>query len=97
MSSTVPERRRLERAKTRKPASLVVERGELIERVPCIILDISEKGLRISGAPRLNRGQVVEVVLGEHHTDRYQVMWTGVVGSIRQGEAGLRRTISADG
>lgn len=71
MSSTVPERRRLERAKIRKPASLIVERRELIERVPSIILDVSQKGLRISDTSSLNEGQVVEVVLGEHHTIGY--------------------------
>lgn len=92
--STVPERRCLDRAQIRKRSSLIVERGELVGRFPCIILDVSQNGLRISGTSRLNRGQMVEVVLDEHHAAvRYEVIWTGALGSIQQGEAGLRRTI----
>ena len=94
--STVPERRRLDRAQIRMRSSLIVERGELLERFPCMILDVSQNGLRIGGASRLSRGQMVEVVLDEHHVAvRYEVIWTGALGSVQQGEAGLRRTIRA--
>ena len=92
--STSPERRRLHRAEVRKRASLFVKRGELIERIPCIILDASQTGLRIGGTSRLNRRQVVEVVFDEQHSAvRYEVIWTGALGSILQSEAGLRKTI----
>ena len=81
-----------------KRASLIVERGELVERIPCVILDVSLRGLRIGSTPRLNGGQMVDVILDEHHAPvRYEVIWTGALGSFRQGEAGLRRTAGIAG
>lgn len=91
----IPERRRLERKALKKRASLVVERGEQQERIPCLILDSSRDGFRLRGTFRLRRGQVVEVILEEHPMNavRCGVMWVGKPGSRQEGEAGLQTVI----
>jgi hypothetical protein len=70
-----------------------MERGELTERVPCIVLDVSAKGLRIRSANRLSPGQIIDFVSDGRNDLRCRVVWTGDVGSIQSGQAGLRITV----
>lgn len=90
-SLPIPERRRLKRTALKKPASLVVKRGRHAERIPCLILDSSQGGLKIGGTFRLKRGQTVEVILDEHSSNvvMCRVRWVGKPGSKQAGEAGL--------
>jgi hypothetical protein len=85
------ERRRSTRTAVKKRASLIVEHGRQAQRMPCLILDSSEHGFKIGGAPRLKRGERVELILGEHASGTLpcRVMWVGRE-SRPGGEAGLR-------
>jgi hypothetical protein len=96
-SLPTPERRRLRRTSLKKRASLVVERGLQEQRTPCVILDYSHEGFRVRGPFRLNRGQLVEVILEEYslNTVLCNVIWAGRPGSKQEGEAGLQATIQS--
>ena len=85
-----PERRRAKRAASKERVSLLVERGELVQRMPCLILDTSPGGFRIDASARLKRGDIVELVW-EQNSTCYQVIWAAELGSQLQGQAGLRR------
>jgi len=91
-TSSLEERRHLERTLIKRPASVIIERGAFVERVPCIVLDTSAKGLRIGGVSRVTAGQIVDVIWDEHDSLRCKVVWAGKVGSVQQGQAGLRQT-----
>jgi hypothetical protein len=94
-SLPTPERRRLQRTLLKKRASLVVECGLQEQRIPCLILDYSHVGFKVRGAFRLNRGQVVELILEEYSLDTVlcNVMWVGRPGSKQEGEVGLQAAI----
>ena len=91
VTSSTSERRRSKRTALKKCASLIINHGHQAHRIPCLILDNSQHGFRISRAFRLKRGQLVEVILDEHSSDtvRCKVMWIGKPQSEQQGEAGL--------
>ena len=89
---SAPERRRLKRAALKKRASLIVKHGQQAQRIPCLLLDNSQDGFKIGGAPRLKRGESVELILEEDSCDTVPccVMWVGRQGSKQGGEAGLQ-------
>jgi PilZ domain len=91
-SFSIPEGRRSKRTFSKTPrASLVVNLGRNQERLPCLVIDSSKDGLRLSGSFHLRRGQIVEVILNEHPLNamRCSVVWVGRTGSKREGEVGL--------
>jgi hypothetical protein len=90
-TSPVPEGRRLKRVIAKKRASLVINLQRNQTRIPCLVVDSTEKGFRLHGHFHLRRGQVVELVLDEDPLSavRCSVVWVGKPGSKQQGEAGL--------
>ncbi len=60
-------------------------------KVPAHTVDISSQGARIQTGIPLVPGQVLVFVTSEgpEHALRCQVVWTGAIGSDREGEAGL--------
>ena len=90
-TSPVPEGRRLRRIVARKRASLIVSLDRTPKRVPCLVVDASERGFRLHGNFRLRRGQVVELILDEDPLSavRCSVVWIGKPDSKQAGEAGL--------
>ena len=90
LNSPVPEGRRSRRTTTRKRASLILSRRGRAERLPCLVVDISEGGLRLHGSFSLKRGQVVEVLSDDGLlAAQYRVIWVGKPGSKQEGQAGL--------
>ena len=85
-----PERRRTKRSPAKERVSLVVERGEQVQRMPCVVLDTSPGGFRIDASARLKRGEIVELVW-EQNSTHCQVIWAAELGARLQGQAGLRR------
>jgi PilZ domain len=90
-TSPVPEGRRLKRIAARKRASLVINLERNPKRVPCLVVDVSERGFRLHGSFRLRRGQAVELILDEEPLSamRCSVVWIGKPDSKQAGEAGL--------
>jgi hypothetical protein len=92
-TSPVPEARRLKRIAGKKRASLVifVHIARTQERVPCLVVDATERGFRVHVNFPLRRGQFVELILDEDPLSavRCCVVWIGKPGSKEQGEAGL--------
>jgi hypothetical protein len=90
-TSPVPAGRRLKRIVAKKRASLVINLQRNQTRIPCLVVDSTEKGFRLHGNFHLRRGQVVELVLDEDPLSavRCSVVWVGKPGSKQQGEAGL--------
>ena len=88
----ISERRRLKRTALKKRASLIVKHGRQAQRIPCLVLDDSQRGFKIVGACRLRQGQFVELILDEHTSTTVpcRVMWVGKPGSKQGSEAGLR-------
>ena len=86
------ERRGLKRTALKKRASLIVRRGQLAQRMPCLILDNSQDGFKIGGASRLKRGQFVELILDEDSSATVPCtgLWVGKPGSKQGCEAGLQ-------
>ena len=91
-SRPISERRRLKRTALKKRASLIVKHGRQAQRIPCLVLDDSQRGFKIVGACRLKQGQFVELILDEHtsNTVPCRVMWVGKPGSKQGSEAGLQ-------
>ncbi len=87
----VPEGRRLRRIAAKKRASLVINLERSQTRIPCLVVDASERGFRLHGNFRLRRGQTVELILDEDPLSavRCSVVWIGKAGSKQEGEAGL--------
>ena len=82
--------RRLNRTAIRKRASLIVSLKGRAERLPCIVVDSSQGGLRLRGSFRLKMGQVVEVLSDDGFlTAQFRVIWVGKPGSKQEGQAGL--------
>jgi hypothetical protein len=73
----------------KQPAKLVINTGEKQTTVPCLIVDRSPEGVRLRGEFRLTRGQLVEIIVDDRHTQpvRCEVMWIGKAGL--EWEAGL--------
>jgi hypothetical protein len=87
----VPHGRRLKRVVSKKRASLVVSLERSPKRIPCLVVDASERGFRLHGNFRLRRGQVVELILDDDPLSavRCSVVWIGKPDSKQAGEAGL--------
>ena len=87
----VPEGRRLRRIAAKKRASLVINLERNQTRIPCLVVDASDRGFRLHGNFRLRRGQTVELILDEDplRAVRCSVVWIGKAGSKQEGEAGL--------
>lgn len=90
LNSLLTGGRRGNRTAIRKRASLIVSLKGRSERLPCIVVDSSQGGLRLRGSFRLKMGQVVEVLSDDGFlTAQCRVIWTGKPGSRQEGEAGL--------
>jgi PilZ domain-containing protein len=90
-TSPVPEGRRLKRIASRKRASLIINLERNQTRIPCLVVDTTERGFRLHGNFRLRRGQAVELILDEDPLSavRCNVVWIGKPGSKQDGEIGL--------
>jgi hypothetical protein len=86
------ENRRSKRIVLKKRASLVVNLERIPKRLPCLILDSSPEGFRLTGTFRLSGGQVVEIIPEEYplNVSRCHVIWIGKPGSKQDGQVGLR-------
>jgi hypothetical protein len=84
--------RRSKREITKRRASLVIDLGLELKRLPCLVLDSSNEGYRLRGSFRLKRGQVVELILEENPSgsESCSVVWVGKAGARLEGEAGLQ-------
>ena len=89
--SSVPEGRRSKRIAAKKRASLVINLDRDQKRIPCLVVDASDRGFRLHGNFRLRRGQVVELVLDEEPLSalKCSVVWIGRPGTKQEGEAGV--------
>jgi hypothetical protein len=89
--SSVPEGRRSKRIAAKKRASLVINLDRNEKRIPCLVVDTSQRGFRLHGNFRLRRGQVVELVLDEEPLSalKCSVVWIGRPGTKQEGEAGV--------
>ena len=89
--SSVPEGRRSKRIAAKKRASLVINLDRNQTRIPCLVVDTSQRGFRLHGDFRLRRGQVVELVLDEEPLSalKCSVVWIGRPGTKQEGEAGV--------
>lgn len=87
----VSEVRRSKRVMLKRRASLVINLDRKAKRFRCLVLDFSLEGFRVRGDFELERGQVVELVLGKDspNTNRCRVVWVGKAGSKHKGEVGL--------
>jgi hypothetical protein len=73
------------------PACVVIDPNRTPNRIPCLIVDLTTKGLKLRGNFNLSRGQVVQVIL-EHQPQisvRSRVVWVGKADSKQGGEFGL--------
>ena len=84
--------RRSRRIALKKRASLVVNLERIPKRVPCLIIDSSAEGFRLTGTFRLKPGQVVEIIPDEDplSVSRCHVVWIGKPGSKQEGQVGLQ-------
>ena len=83
--------RRSERTPLQIPACVVLDPNRNPTRIPCLIVDLTTKGLRLRGNLNLSRGQVVQVIL-EHQPQisfHSRVVWIGQADSNQEGEFGL--------
>lgn len=89
--SSVPEGRRSKRIAAKKRASLVINLDRDQKRIPCLVVDASDRGFRLHGNFRLRRGQVVELVLDDEPLSslKCSVVWIGRPGTKQEGEAGV--------
>ena len=90
-TSPGPEGRRSKRIVSKKRASLVVNLQRNQTRVPCLVLDATDRGFRLRVNFRLRRGQVVELILDEDPLSavRCSVVWIGKADSKQAGQVGL--------
>ncbi len=90
-SFPVPEGRRLRRIAAKKRASLIINLERNQTRIPCLVVDATERGFRLHGSFRLRRGQVVELILDDDPLSavRCSVVWIGKPDSKQAGEVGL--------
>ena len=91
MLDTFPVKRSSERHASKKHGSLIINLERHVQRLPCLIVDLSRGGFRVRGSFRLRRGQVVEVIPDDDPLSvaRCSVVWVGKTGSAQHGEAGL--------
>jgi hypothetical protein len=92
------ENRRSKRTVQKNSASLVVNLEQAPRRLPCLIVDSSAEGFRVTGTFRLKRGQVVEIIPNEDqfNVSRCRVVWIGKPGSKQEGQAGLQLVSPGD-
>jgi len=90
-SLPVPEARCLKRIAAKKRASLVINLERNQTRIPCLVVDATDRGFRLHGSFRLRRGHVVELILDDEPLSavRCSVVWIGKPGSKQEGEIGL--------
>ncbi len=90
-SFPVPEGRRLRRIAAKKRASLIINLERNQTRIPCLVVDATERGFRLHGSFRLRRGQAVELILDDDPLSavRCSVVWIGKPDSKQAGEVGL--------
>jgi PilZ domain-containing protein len=83
--------RRSGRRHVRKAVILLIEAEGDKRAHGAQTVDLSECGLRVRADISLNPGQVLELVPpeGSDYAVRCLVVWTGEVGSDKEGEAGL--------
>jgi|SRR5215472_3170517 len=92
-TSTTPERRQSKRVSLKEHASLIfVNFIGCVERLPCLIVDRSQEGLRLHVSSGLRRGQLVDLILDESppRCVRCSVAWIGNPGSKQEGQARLQ-------
>lgn len=90
---SAPEGRHSKRNAARKRVTLIVDLEGRREKIPCLITDISEEGIRLRGnLGQLKSGRVVEIESNEGppYIVRCRVIWLGKPGSKQEGEAGLQ-------
>ena len=90
----VPEGRQSQRLVSKMRSSLVVKHASGQQhRLPCLIIDASQRGFRLRASAPLRRGTVVEVVSDDDSSTSMQckVIWVGRAGSKHEGEVGLER------
>ncbi len=83
--------RRSERKPVRIAVILLVEgEGKRVESEACTV-DLSQHGLRLEANIPLAQGQIVEVTTSEgpEYAVRGRVIWTGALGSEREGQIGF--------
>jgi hypothetical protein len=86
-----PEGRRNKRVAAKKRASLIFDLHGSQTRMPCLVIDATERGFRLRVNFRLKVGQAIELVLDEDPLSaiRCKVAWIGKLGSMQQGEVGV--------
>lgn len=90
-SETHTTTRRSERKPVRIAVILLVESdGKKVEGEGST-LDLSQHGLRLQASIALAQGQIVDVTTAEgpEYSVRGRVIWTGAVGTQREGEVGF--------
>jgi hypothetical protein len=71
---------------------LIVSLKGRAQRLPCLVVDSSQGGLRLRGSFRLKMGQVVEVLSDDGFwTAPCRVIWIGKPRSKQEGEAGYKQ------
>jgi hypothetical protein len=91
--STTPKRHRSKRVTPKERASLIfVNAIGRVERLPCLIVDRSPGGFRLSVRSGLRQGQLVDLILDEDPSKsvRCSVAWIGRPGSKQEEQAGLQ-------
>ena len=84
---------RLQRVRLKEWATLIfVNCIGRVERLPCLVVDRSHDGFRLSVRSGLRQGQLVDLILDEGPSKslRCGVAWIAYPGSKQQGEAGLQ-------
>ena len=91
MLDLCPAKRSSERHPAKKRGSLIINLDAHLQRLPCLIMDLSRGGFRVRGSFRLRRGQLVEVIADENPqaVAKCSVVWIGRAGTAQEGEAGL--------
>ena len=91
MTSPVPESRGDKRLAGKKRASLIFDFHGSQTRMPCLVVDATDRGFRLRVNCRLRPGQALELVLEEDPLSafRCKVVWIGKAGSKQQGEIGV--------
>ncbi len=85
------EMRRSERKAVRIAVIILSDSNGGKTQLEACTLDLSQHGLRLQAAVQLSQGQIVDVTTSDapEYAVRGRVIWTGTVGSEREGEAGF--------
>ena len=86
------ERRRFGRDPAHKRANVVSNRWGRKERFPCLVIDRSAEGFRLSGVFHIKRGESIEIILDDDPLSAVActVVWVGRAGTKQEGEVGLQ-------